>query len=169
MVCHARDTPRLTECRCSFMFERKMRESRQSAMARSVHIRNERDSMAPVTAGNSSRTVTRWRGRWLNHANPLQRSPLSLAVAAAVVATVAAPEKSADSASRRVGAVALVDEGGAAPPPHSFCPAGAKTGRPSRAWHEIEKGWLGDEALRVFGRSETQYSSETPIGYGLRQ
>ena len=113
-VCHGRDAPRLTECMCTFMVERKMRESKQNAMATSVHTRNDRDSMAPATAANGLRTVTRWRSTWLNHAYPLGRSPLSLVVAAAVVAICCKTRKSADSASRWVRPIALVDEGGTA-------------------------------------------------------
>ena len=75
--CHTRDTPRPTGCRCTctLWFERKMRESKQNAMATSTHTRNDRDSMAPATAANGLRTVTRWRSTWLNHAYPLRRSP----------------------------------------------------------------------------------------------
>ena len=74
-VCHSRDAPRLTECMCTFMVERKMPESKQNAMATSIHTRNDRNSMAPATAANGLRTVTRWRSTWLNHAYPLRRSP----------------------------------------------------------------------------------------------
>jgi hypothetical protein len=41
------------------MVERKMRESKQNAMATPVLTRNNRDSMAPATAANGLRTVTR--------------------------------------------------------------------------------------------------------------
>jgi len=73
-VCHTRDTPRLTGCRCGSCFERKMPESKKNAVATPVLTRNNRDSMAPATAANGLRTVTPQRSTWSNHADPLRRS-----------------------------------------------------------------------------------------------
>jgi hypothetical protein len=131
---------------------------KQNAMATSFHTRNDRDSMAPATAANGLRTVTCWRSTWLNHAYPAPKVTLSLAVTAAVVAIRRETRKSADSASRWVRPIALVDEGGTAPLPFPpFCPARANTGKvTARLGTKLRRAGLGHEALRAFGRSETQ-------------
>lgn len=111
-------------------FERKMRESKQNAMATSVHTRNDRDSMAPATAANGLRTVTRWRSTWLNHAYPLRRSSCRWPPPRRLLQSVARRENLQDSASRWVRPIALVDEGGTAPLPlPPFCPARANRGK----------------------------------------
>jgi hypothetical protein len=132
-------------------------------MATSFHTRNDRDSMAPATAANGLRTVTCWRSTWLNHAYPGPKVTLSLAVTAAVggccnLAICCKTRKPADSASRWVRPIALVDEGGTAPLPFPpFCPARANTGKVTvRLGTKLRRAALGHEALRAFGRSETQ-------------
>ena len=129
-VCHSRDAPRLTECMCTFMVERKMPESKQNAMATSIHTRNDRNSMAPAAAANGLRNVTRWRSTWLNHAYPLRRSPCRSPSPRRLLQSVPRRENLQDSASRWVRPIALVDAGGTTPLPlPPFCPARANTGK----------------------------------------
>ena len=75
---------------------------------------------------------------------PAPKSTVSLVVGAAVVAICRKTRKSADSASRWVRPIALVDEGGTAPlPPPPFCPARANTGKITARLGTKLKGWLG--------------------------
>lgn len=57
------------------MFERKMPDSMQNAMAACVLTRNNREPMASATTANSLRTVTPRRSTRLNNEYSFQRSP----------------------------------------------------------------------------------------------
>jgi hypothetical protein len=85
-VCHTRDTPGLTGLGAALWFERKMRESKQNAMATSVHTRKRPGLHGAHNRRQRFENCDALAEHMVKSRVPAPKVTLSLAVAATVVA-----------------------------------------------------------------------------------